>query len=229
MVFFALQNALGPQLADLTGQAAAVYLQIVGQTLPIVGDRKAVAALELGLAKEIGHQFFPGSALRSDLDLLIVDQIFGGHLPQQIKDNAAVEGAGAGAAGGDAAAIHQQHGAVGIGHDTHRQSRYPCAGVGFGKKLGRAYVSHDGAVAVVILPYQLDSAGEHHAYIFGRLAFPQDELALCCIPGMAADTAHHSLQILHGDAVKEGTFFEDGEKIFHGYTSLLKIQHTFCP
>ena len=99
MVFFAFQDLFLAQLADFGGQAAAVHFQIVCQFLPVIGDGEAVAALDFCLVQQVCHQFFPGGPFGGDLDLLIEYQVLGGHQPQKVEDDPAVESAGAGTGG----------------------------------------------------------------------------------------------------------------------------------
>ena len=45
MILFGFQDPFTAELADLGGQTAAVYFQLICQFLPVIGDGKGVAAL----------------------------------------------------------------------------------------------------------------------------------------------------------------------------------------
>ena len=63
MILVRIKDALFFQLADLGGQSASVYLEIVGELLAVEGDSKAVPPRFLRLDGKIGQKLLASGTL----------------------------------------------------------------------------------------------------------------------------------------------------------------------
>ena len=85
MILVAVEDSLFSHLADLGGQTASIYLQIIRQLLSIKGNIKGIPSGGFRLNGQIGQQLFSGGALRCDLDPFVEAQTLGGQILHKIE------------------------------------------------------------------------------------------------------------------------------------------------
>ena len=143
----------------------------------------------LGLFKKEFHQLFPSGFLGHTADFLGKDQILSRNSPQEILYQRAVEMAGIGAACQHPLAVQQKHRSVFQGNDTHRQHLHPGTGECLSKQTARGNHRQHTAVSVVIIPDNLNRAGQHHPHKFRPITFQEHRTSFGDVGGFSIQAA----------------------------------------
>lgn len=179
------------QFSNLCGECASLHAQIIGKSLPVIGDGKFVAVFDLCLRHQIRDQFVSRGALRHYFNFLLEKQIFGGYDAKQVVDELLVKDTGVGTGGENALAVNQHNFAGTFCNDTDRHELHIGTGKGLCKKLRRADNGDDASVPVEIILYDLDGAGQDKTDVCGFASLLKDGFVFRECERSGIETAKH--------------------------------------
>ena len=147
---------------------------------------------------------------------------FCGYYGQKISDKATMKAAGGGAHGHNPLAVQDKHRTGSFCNNAYWVAVKGSTGKGFCKKPRRFQSSHNGTVAVIIIPHHLHRALQHNAHVCGCISFPKNSLILFHRHPSSPKTAQQGSNLSSSNTSKKGAAGKN--RMIHGITGRLPGQ-----